>query len=403
MSSIFSSVKLKDVAKIYSGNSINEKVKEEKYTGLEIGISYISTKDISFSSVINYDNGVLIPTEEVENFKIAPPNTVFICAEGGSAGRKIAISDRELCFVNKLFAIVAGNNAVPKYIYYAIKSDDFIKQFKKSMTGIIGGVSLNKFKELEIMLPPLHIQKKIVERLDAIFLEADKATLSFEINLKNAEELLISFISQSFDELKANYELIKLGDVCSRVEYGSSSKSENIGKVPVLRMGNILNGKLDFSDLVFTNDDEEISKYQLSYGDVLFNRTNSPLHVGKTAVFQSYEKVIFAGYLIRIQYDKNKVFPEFLAYYLNSKEIREHGYSVMSHSINQANINGSKLKEYPFILPPLDLQKAIVNSIIEIESHCLNLVENYSKKKNEIFLLKNSILKQAFNGELIKE
>jgi len=275
---------------------------------------------------------------------------------------------------------------------------------KKAITGAAQPqITRQSLSTVPFKYPPLSTQQKIVAKLDAIFAEIDKATAAAEANAKNAEDLLISIISQLFNELKGSYKLIKLGDVCSRVEYGSSSKSESTGKVPVLRMGNIINGKLDFSDLVFTNDDNEIYKYQLSYGDVLFNRTNSPLHVGKSAVFQSFEKIIFAGYLIRIQCDKNIVLPEFLGYFLNSKEIREYGYSVMSHSINQANINGSKLKEYPFLLPPIDTQKSIVNSIITIENHCINLVEKYSKKINDFFVLRQSILKQAFAGELVRE
>ena len=172
-------------------------------------------------------------------------------------------------------------------------------------------------KELNLNVPPLPIQQKVVTKLDAIFAEIDKAKAAAEANAKNAEALISSQISKLFNELKDEIGYVKLGDICSSVEYGSSSKSEAEGKVPVLRMGNILNGKLDYSDLVFTNNEDEIKKYQLSNGDVLFNRTNSPLHVGKSAAFYSTTKTIFAGYLIRINYDKKKVIPEFLTYYLN--------------------------------------------------------------------------------------
>ena len=65
-------------------------------------------------------------------------------------------------------------------------------------------------------------------------------------------------------------------------------------------MGNIQNGKIDWNDLVYSNNDEEIKKYMLSKYDVLFNRTNSPERVGKTGIYLGERPAIFAGYLIRI-------------------------------------------------------------------------------------------------------
>ena len=95
--------------------------------------------------------------------------------------------------------------------------------------------------------------------------------------------------------------------------------------------------------------------------------------------------------------------PEFLTYYLNSKEVREYGYTVMSHSINQANINGSKLKDYPFVCPSIEVQKIVVDAINSIKIHTDFLAEYYAKKIKDLNLYKNSILKQAFNGGLVKE
>lgn len=85
----------------------------------------------------------------------------------------------------------------------------------------------------------------------------------------------------------------RLGWMTCSVEYGTSAKSSETGICPVLRMGNIQNGNFDLSDLVFTDDKEEIEKYLLKEGDVLFNRTNSPEWVGKSAIFKSKHPTIF--------------------------------------------------------------------------------------------------------------
>ena len=73
-----------------------------------------------------------------------------------------------------------------------------------------------------------------------------------------------------------------IGNVCSKTEYGSSTKSLDIGDVPVIRMGNMQDGKIDWTDLKYSSNIDEINQYLLIKEDVLFNRTNSPELVGKT-------------------------------------------------------------------------------------------------------------------------
>ena len=69
-------VSLSDIATIYNGNSINQKVKQEKYTGHKNGFNYIGTKDIDFDGTVNYENGVKIPFED-NKFKTAPAGSVY--------------------------------------------------------------------------------------------------------------------------------------------------------------------------------------------------------------------------------------------------------------------------------------------------------------------------------------
>ena len=111
------------------------------------------------------------------------------------------------------------------------------------------------------------------------------------------------------------WKWVKLGEVTESVQYGTSDKANgNKDGIPVMRMGNIKDGELDFSNLkYFDKNYEGINKYALEDGDLLFNRTNSAELVGKSALYKKHHrKSIFASYLIRVKVNKLNYSPEFL-------------------------------------------------------------------------------------------
>ena len=149
---------------LYTGNSIPEHEKNAKYSGLSEGYDYIGTKDVSFDHVITYDNGVRIPFQS--DFKIAYKNAVLMCVEGGSAGRKISILDRDVCFGNKL-CMFYSNSISNEYIFYYLQSGTYRDLFKENMTGIIGGVSINRLKTILLPIPPITEQVRIVAKIES--------------------------------------------------------------------------------------------------------------------------------------------------------------------------------------------------------------------------------------------
>lgn len=159
--------RLSHIANIYTGNSISETEKKSKFTDV-VGRYYIGTKDVDFNNRIIYDNGIAVPKQYEQDFRIASKNSILMCIEGGSAGRKIAILNQDVCFGNKLccFSSFVG---IGKYIYYYLQSPSFFEMFNQKKTGIIGGVSLAKIKEILIPLPPIREQQRIVAQIEKLF------------------------------------------------------------------------------------------------------------------------------------------------------------------------------------------------------------------------------------------
>jgi type I restriction enzyme S subunit len=187
----------------------------------------------------------------------------------------------------------------------------------------------------------------------------------------------------------------------SLVQYGSSAKtSEDPTGIPVLRMGNIIEGQLQITELKYLpKSHDEFPALLLEPGDVLFNRTNSAELVGKTALYRGHPKPCsFASYLIRVRL-LNGCLPEFLVYYINSVFGRGWISSVVSQQVGQANVNGTKLQALVVSLPPFAEQEIIV---AEVERRmCLlgNLDNAIDASFARAERLRQSTLSRMFNGE----
>ncbi len=165
-------VRLGSIGNIFNGNSINASEKESKYAGAE-GLPYIATKDVGYGfDPLDYENGICIPPDEAK-FRVAHQGAVLICAEGGSAGKKCGLTDRDICFGNKLFANELYGHIPSRFILYAYLSPVFRASFAAAMTGIIGGVSIAKFVEIPLPLPPLEEQHRIVVKIDQLMARCD--------------------------------------------------------------------------------------------------------------------------------------------------------------------------------------------------------------------------------------
>ena len=159
--------RLSYVSSIYTGNSISEAEKRANFTEVK-GRYYIGTKDVGFDNKIVYNNGISIPLQYEQDFRIAPANSILMCIEGGSAGKKIAVLNQDVCFGNKLCCF-SPFVEIGKFMYYYLQSPSFIELFNLNKTGIIGGVSIAKVKEIVIPLPPLVEQQRIVAQIEKLF------------------------------------------------------------------------------------------------------------------------------------------------------------------------------------------------------------------------------------------
>lgn len=265
---------------------------------------------------------------------------------------------------------------------------------------------------IPIPLPPLAEQQRIVGRIESLFAKLDEAKEKAQAVVDSFETRKAAILHKAFTgELTAkwreehgvgmdSWEKKSVGELCISLKYGTAKKSDASGNVVVLRMGNLQQGEIDWSDLAYSNDPDDIEKYKLFPGDVLFNRTNSAALVGKTAIYRGEHPAIYAGYLIKLDYDHDKIIGDYLNYALNTLDAKKYCNSVKTDGVNQSNINAKKIGAYSFNVPSIPEQEKIVSVIQKLLSKEQQTKEAAEAVLDQIDLMKKSILARAFRGEL---
>ncbi len=305
-----------------------------------------------------------------------------------------------------------GLNA--RFLRYFFTQREFRSQARQHMTGTAGQlrVPARYLAEVRIPVPPIGTQERIVAFLDQQISRVEGATSDLEQARTKLRRLRASVLAAAVlgqlggsvrehdDELPSGWRWATVGELAREVRYGTSAKTlhDTVG-VPVLRMGNIVNGGLVLDDLKFLPQDHpEFPGLLLKDGDLLFNRTNSAELVGKTAVYHGVAShYSFASYLIRVRTGE-ELMPDYLAAVLNSDYGRRWVRSVVSQQVGQANVSGSKLKAMKFPLPPILDQERIVSEADRHLSLADKLTRDIETALWRASALRERILRAAFNA-----
>jgi type I restriction enzyme S subunit len=203
-------------------------------------------------------------------------------------------------------------------------------------------------------------------------------------------------------ELPTTYAVSTIREASLRLEYGTNERAETSvpNGIPVLRMGNIQDGRLNLTNLKFCRPEATAAHLLLEDGDLLFNRTNSPELVGKSAVFRSDQAMTFASYLIRVRFDPLVAEPDFVNYWLNSAWGRAWARQAKTDGVSQSNINGSKLAVMLLPLPPVQEQRVIVERASQMLQRADAVLTRINTASSQIERSAQSIVDKAFRGEL---
>ena len=335
----------------------------------------------------------------------------YLCEAGTTiVGRKGTINNP--IFVNEpfwnvdtAFGISPGDELHPKYLYYFCCSFNF-KELDKSTT--IPSLAKRDLLQIQMPVPPLNEQERIVSKIEELFSKLDASVAELQTAKEKLKVYRQAVLKEAFDPVSK--ESIFLKDIIEKPRYGTSKKCSYAykkGSKAVYRIPNICyqNGSIDHKDIKYADfSEDELKNLDLMENDLLIIRSNGSVSlVGGSSIVRAEEcEATFAGYLIRLRLKKpSDVLSKFLHYFLESHTARTYIEHVAKSTSGVNNINSNEIGNLP--VPKCDdfnTQAQVVEKIETNLSICDSIEQTIDTSLRQAEALRQSILKQAFEGKL---
>jgi type I restriction enzyme S subunit len=349
--------------------------------------------------------------------KIFPTGSVAIAMYGATIGKTsvlgIDAATNQACAVG----IPCEELTTKEYVFHYLCSqkDAFIEAGKG---GAQPNISQAIIKEWKIPLAPFNEQKRIADKLDAVLARVDAC----REHLNRAPAILQRFLQAVLaaatsgrlteewrEETKSSVEWrhTSVGSILTDIRYGTAKKClYEPKKTPVLRIPNILNGRVNHDDMKYAKFEKgEVRKLALAAGDILMIRSNGSLGlVGRTAlVTEREEGFLYAGYLIRLRVNQAFARPAYVSIFLTSPGSRSAIESVARSTSGVNNINTEEIKALAISLPGVEEQDEIVRRVEALFAYADRLEARYTATRAQVERLTPALLAKAFRGELVSQ
>ena len=376
------------------------------------GVPFVLIKNMRHAG-IDETNMPRISTDNarrLRKYSLRPGDVVF--SRVGRVGSCFLASNEHNGWVisGQLLRIRLPSEAVHReFLVHALRGESAQAFIRGSSIGSTRrSINTEILSSLPVLIPPFPEQRKIAAILSSVndAIEKTRAVIDHGHVVKRGlmHELLTRglsgrhtrFKSTEIGELPHEWDARRIGDLAS-CDYGTSEalKSES-GGMPILRMGNLCDGRVTLDDLKYLEREKVPDKLVLSRGDVLFNRTNSAELVGKVAVFDHPTRASFASYLLRLRVEPHIGTGFWLSYALNTSGLQKRLRASATFGVSQVNINRKSLLATLVPVPPLAEQVAIVSILDSMRRR----IEVEQRKVSLLAGVKSALMSVLLTGEL---
>lgn len=280
----------------------------------------------------------------------------------------------------------------PKYLFYGINK--YLKEIENFTTyTTVKHISSRQIVNIEIPLPPISDQYRIVKILDEVFESIAKAKINIEKNLQNSKDIFESYLENIFTNPKENWKRKELGDVCSLyqgIAINAKTKNSLVEKsdLPLLRIKDLKNNTVE----QYIDPNNYPKNALVNESDIIYTRTGS---LG----------LVFRGRRGVLHNNSFKIVPnpelnnDYLFIWLQNPIFKSKILSLAGKAA-QPDITHAIFKIQKIEIPSIQEQKEIVKKLDTLSEKTKKLESIYQKKLADLEELKKSILNKAFNGEL---
>ncbi len=341
---------------------------------IEIGDIDLESKTIIFKE-----------KKSIKGAVIAPEDSVLVSRVRPTRGAIVFIDKNYV--VSSAFTILKANKTETssKFLFYWLSdSKSFLNYLQRKQKGSnYPSVRERDIFEFKIPLPPLEIQKQIVERLDKI---AEAQKLNDEL-IQKSDELFQSLLHKELNPTGKYWEIKKLGEITEIIMGQSPPSSTYNTKSKGLPF---FQGKFEFGETYPTPTKYCFSPIRIAESSDILISVRAP--VGNVNLAKDKSCIGRGLAAIRVRKDINQIF---LYFFL---KMNENNWAKLSVGSTFSAIRRTNLENLKIPLPPIETQRKIIEKLSAVQDYKKKLLEQKSKLK-ELF---ESVLNKSMRGELIK-
>ena len=335
----------------------------------------------------------------------------------GTIGRACYIDEKEVVKAKVVDSHVtilrSGEGVYPKFLFYWIKGSEVQDSIDQIYTGTTNQVELSKTAiiNIGIPLPPLNEQRRIVAKLDELFAHLDTVKARLERIPTLLKQFRQAVLTQAVtgkltEDHYSNWKTLTIDELATFVgsgvtPKGGKSRYLNVG-IPFIRSMNVYPDGLYLENLVYISDElhQTMKRTHIQEKDVLLNITGAS--IGRaTFVPEGFGEANVNQHVCIIRVNE-RIAPEFLSIYLNSEAGQSYIMSTQSGMTRQG-LNYSQIRAMPVELPLIKAQKEIVHRVKSLLDKADLIEQHYQALQEKIDQLPQTILAQAFRGELVPQ
>jgi len=293
-----------------------------------------------------------------------------------------------------IFKVEFNKIKIEKMYFFYMMKGVLVEMERHTHGSTMKHITKSKFDSINVMIPPLETQKKIVEVLE----KAEKALEKRKEAIKLLDELVKSRFIEMFGEPALNpkgWPISYYEDICTCITDGEHSTPKRCEKgIYLLSARNVLNHSLQLDDVDYIDENEyiRISKRIIpEKNDILISCSGSVGRVCKVPKNIKFQMVRSVA-ILKLKDNFNATFMEWL---IDSNFTQQQILKSINQS-SQANLFQGKIKKLKSIVPPLELQNQFADFVKQCDKLKFEMQQSLTELENNF----NSLMQKAFNGEL---